>query len=76
MGLVQRLAVVNTTAIVTAAGTSFGLDIGGAISKNMNIEEAIKNSPYADTQIDRIPSPDILFLFKVLQILLVHYKNY
>jgi len=59
MGPVQRLAVVGTTAFVTAAGTKIGLDIGGAVSKNLNIEESIKNSPHADPQIDRIPSPDI-----------------
>lgn len=59
MGPLQRLAVIGSSAVVTAGGTKIGLDVGGAISKNMNIEEAIKNSPHADPQIDRIPSPDI-----------------
>jgi hypothetical protein len=59
MGPLQRLAVIGSSAVVTAGGTKIGLDVGGAISKNMNIEEAIKNSPHADPQVDRIPSPDI-----------------
>jgi hypothetical protein len=39
------LAVIGSIATITAAGTKFGLDVGGVVSKNMNIEEAIKNSP-------------------------------
>jgi hypothetical protein len=57
MSPLPRLAVVGTTAAITAAGARIGLDIGGVVSKNMNIEKAIKNSPHADPNIDRIPTP-------------------
>jgi len=59
MAPVQRLATIGATAVVTAAGTIVGLDAASAISKNIGLEEAIKNSPYAHPQIDRVPSPDI-----------------
>ena len=54
------MAVIGTTAAVTAAGTKIGLDIASVVSKNFKIEEAIKNSPHAEPQVDRIPSPDII----------------
>ena len=54
------MAVIGTTAAVTAAGTKIGLDIASAVSKNFKIEEAIKISPHAEPQVDRIPSPDII----------------
>jgi hypothetical protein len=57
MAPLQRLAAIGTTAAVTAAGTKIGLEFGGLVSKNNYIETAIKNSPHADPDIDRIPSP-------------------
>ena len=57
MAPLHRLAVIGTTAAATAAGTKIGLDLGGVVSKNINIEEAIKNSPHAEPKTDRIPSP-------------------
>jgi hypothetical protein len=53
----QRLAIIGSTAAVTATGTKIGLAVGTEISNNLNIGEAIKNSPHADPDITRIPSP-------------------
>jgi len=55
----QRSAIVGGTAAVTAAGTIVGIESGKAISKNMSISEAIKNSRHGDPNIERVPSPDI-----------------
>jgi hypothetical protein len=56
----QRLALIGSTAAVTATGTKVGLEFGTAVSKNLNLEEAIKNSPHADPDVTRIPSPSSL----------------
>jgi uncharacterized membrane protein len=58
MPLAQRLIVIGSTAAVTAAGTRIGLGLGSVISKNININNAIKNTKHADPQPDRVPSPD------------------
>jgi len=63
----QRAALVGASTLGSAATTKVGLDLGAAVSKNLNIKEAIKNSPHADVNIDRIPSPDIDFINSVLE---------
>ncbi len=67
MAPVQRLAAIGATAVVTAAGTKVGLNAASAISKNIGIEEAIKNSPHAHPQFDRVPSPDIDIILSPLE---------
>jgi hypothetical protein len=67
MAPVQRLAVIGATAAVTAAGTKVGLDVASAISKNIGIEEAIKNSPHAEPLVGRVPSPDLDFILSPLE---------
>jgi LAGLIDADG endonuclease len=64
----QRSAIVGGTAAVTAAGTLIGLEAGKAISKNINISEAIKNSRHGDPNIERVPSPDINIINSPLEI--------
>lgn len=55
----QRSAIVGGTAAITAAGTVVGIEAGKAISKNINISDALKNSRHSDPNIERIPSPDL-----------------
>jgi hypothetical protein len=55
---VQRLTAVASTTILTAAGTKIGAELGSIVSKNMDLNKIIKNSPHSDPQPDRIPSPD------------------
>lgn len=53
---VTRGAVVAGSVLVSAAAAKVGIDLGTAISQHTG--SAIKNSPHADTNIDRIPSPE------------------
>ena len=52
----QRVGVVGATTLVGGAAAKVGIDIGSAITKHG--VSSIKNSPHADTNIERIPSPD------------------
>jgi hypothetical protein len=53
---------------VTAAGSVVGIEAGKAISNNINISEAIKNSRHGDHNIERVPSPDINIINSPLEI--------
>jgi LAGLIDADG endonuclease len=64
----QRSAIIGGTAAVTAAGTVLGIETGKAISKNLNISEAIKKSRYGDPNIERVPSPDTNIINSPLEI--------
>lgn len=58
MPLGPRLITVGGNVLTTAATTKIGMEIGSAIVQHSDITEMIKNSPHADPQHDRIPSPD------------------
>jgi len=64
----QRAGAVAATALVTAASTKVGLNIGSAISKNTDLSAIIKNSPHANP--DRMatpPSPDPFIINSTLE---------
>lgn len=64
----QRAGAVAATALVTAASTKVGLDIGNAISKNTDFSGVIKNSPHANPDIMATPpSPDSLIINSTLE---------
>uniref|UniRef100_UPI0028E0A25C hypothetical protein n=1 Tax=Perenniporia fraxinea TaxID=1350006 RepID=UPI0028E0A25C len=55
---VQRATLGVVTAGATSAAITIGIQGGTAITKNLNQSEAIKNHPYGDPDINRVPSPD------------------
>jgi hypothetical protein len=63
MPVLPRLLLTGATTAVSAGGAKVGLDVGGSISKNLDLTSAIKNSPHSNPQIDRIPSPDVFHSF-------------
>jgi hypothetical protein len=63
----QRMGLIGGTAVITAASTKVGLNIGKAISKESDIMDSIKNSEFCDSNIERIPSPDNIFINSVLE---------
>ena len=67
MPLSTRLLTVGATTAVTAAATKAGMEIGSEIVRNTDLTELIKNSPHADPQHDRIPSPDSNFINSPLE---------
>jgi hypothetical protein len=54
---VQRTLLVGGISAVTAAGTTLGIKTGESLANNIYID-SIKNSPHADPNINRVPSPD------------------
>jgi hypothetical protein len=54
---VQRTLLVGGISAVTAAGTTLGIKTGESLANNISID-SIKNSPHADPNINRVPSPD------------------
>ena len=65
VGQVAATKVASNVGVGTAAVTKVGLDPlreGTAISKNIDIDKAVKSSPHAEPQPDRIPSPDSNFI--------------
>jgi cytochrome c oxidase subunit 2 len=60
----QRMALAGASAFVVGAGAQAGLVAGTAIAKNTDIQSMIKNSPHSDPNLDRIPSPDPIFLIQ------------
>jgi hypothetical protein len=67
MPLPQRMLTIGTIGAVSAIGTKIGLGVGNSITKNMDIKNIIKNSPHADLNPDRIPSPDMNFINSPLE---------
>ena len=58
MAPVPRVALVTATTVATAIGTKVGIGIGTAINQNMDIASTVKDSPHADPNPERVPSPD------------------
>jgi hypothetical protein len=67
MPIPQRMLTIGATAAASAIGTKIGLGVGNTLTKNMGIENAIKNSPHVDPNPDRIPSPDMNFIHSPLE---------
>ncbi len=64
---VQRIAAGAVAAGVTSGAVTIGIQVGGAITKNLNASEAIKNHPYGEPDIERVPSPDSNFINSALE---------
>jgi hypothetical protein len=60
----QRVTAVGVTTLVGAASAKVGIDIGTSLVKHG--ARTVKNSPYADPNMDRIPSPDGEFFINSL----------
>jgi|SRR5215475_8442995 len=54
----QRLALAGSAAFVVGTTIQLGLSTGTSIAKNINLNKIIQNSPHANTNLDRAPSPD------------------
>jgi hypothetical protein len=52
----QRLTTVGVTTLVAAASAKVGIDVGTSIVKHGT--SSVKNSAYADPNVERVPSPD------------------
>jgi|ERR1700741_3576248 len=59
--LTQRVLVAGGTAVAVSGGVIIGKKVGHAIANNTDIVDIVKNHPYSDPNIDRIPSPDSNF---------------
>jgi hypothetical protein len=59
--LTQRVLVAGGTAVAVSGGVIIGKKVGHAIANNTDIVEIVKNHPYSDPNVDRIPSPDSNF---------------
>jgi hypothetical protein len=57
MPLGQKVVATAATAGLTAFTTKVGIDVASHLSKNINLNETIKNSKHANTNVDNIPSP-------------------
>jgi hypothetical protein len=72
--LPSRLAFVGLSTTVAAAGTKLGLDAADGLTNNAHkikdiVENSIKNSKHSNTDLEKIPSPDIdnSFIFSILE---------
>jgi hypothetical protein len=72
--LPSRLAFVGLYTTVAAAGTKLGLAVADSLTNNGQkikdiMENSIKNSKHSNTDIEKIPSPDIdnSFIFSILE---------
>jgi hypothetical protein len=54
----QRLVLAGSAAFVVGRTTQLGLSTGTSIAKNIDLNDMIKDSPHANTKLDRAPSPD------------------
>ena len=63
----QRAGLVSGASLLTATSTNLGINIGNVLSKNINIKETIKNSSHANSNPDRIPSPEPSFINSTLE---------
>jgi hypothetical protein len=63
LAIMPRLALIGGSALVTSAGVVFGVRGSYAMADNLKfsdyIKKSIKNSPHANPDINRVPSPDI-----------------
>jgi|HubBroStandDraft_4_1064222.scaffolds.fasta_scaffold45200_3 hypothetical protein len=71
MATIPRVATVATITGAAVVGLQTGLKVGNALNKNMDLnkdlESVIKNSPHADPNPERIPSPDNSFIHSPLE---------
>ena len=61
-----KLLAIGASTGVTALATQTGLNIGVTMTKNLDLNDLVKNSPHVASASDRIPSPDPLFVPAVL----------
>ena len=61
-----KLLAIGASTGVTALATQTGLNIGASITKNLDLNYLVKNSPHV-TSSDRVPSPDPFFVPSVLE---------
>jgi hypothetical protein len=61
-----KLLAIGASTGVTALATQTGLNIGAAMTKNLDLNYLVKNSPHV-TSSDRVPSPDPFFVPSVLE---------
>ena len=55
---VQRTALAVAAAGATSGAVTVGIQAGASIARNINNSSTIKNHPYGDTDINRVPSPE------------------
>lgn len=63
----QRLAAAVLTAGATSGVVTAGIRAGASIQENLMMKEMIKNHPYADPNINRVPSPEPNIINSVLE---------
>jgi hypothetical protein len=64
---VPRMAAAVVTAGATSGAITVGIQGGSTIARNIINSEAIKNHPYSNPNIDRIPSPDSTIINNALE---------
>lgn len=64
---VPRMAAAVVTAGATSGVITVGIQGGSFIARNISNSEAIKNHPYSNPNIDRIPSPDTTLINNALE---------
>jgi hypothetical protein len=64
---VPRMAAAVVTAGATSGAITVGIQGGSTIARNISNSEAIKNHPYSNPDIDRVPSPDPTFINNALE---------
>lgn len=63
----QRITAGMLTAGVTSGLVTAGIRAGASLQENFNMKETIKIHPYADPNINRVPSPDPNIIQNVLE---------
>lgn len=61
-----KLLAIGASTGVTALATQTGLNISVAMTKNLDLNYLVKNSPHVTSSSDRVPSPDPFFVPSVL----------
>jgi hypothetical protein len=61
-----KLLAIGASTGVTALATQTGLNIGVTRTKNLDLNDLVKNSTYVTSSSDRVPSPDPFFVPSVL----------
>jgi hypothetical protein len=65
--LFPRAAAIGGSTLITATATKVGLELGATLTQKTELESLIKNSPHADPNPDRIPSPDPNIINSILE---------
>jgi hypothetical protein len=61
-----KLLAIGVSTGVTALATQTGLNIGVTMTKILDLNDLVKNSPHVTSSSDRVPSPDPFFVSSVL----------